>query len=59
MMHVPGSLQEESSLQSPVQGAGAAARHSYSITEADDPRLGGALGAWLGMGVPGVTGQED
>lgn len=44
MMHVPGSLQEKSYLQSPVQGAGAAPRHSYSITETDGPRLGGALG---------------
>lgn len=59
MMHVPGSLQETSYLRRSVQGAGATPRHSYSITESDGPRLEGALGVWPGMGVPGVTGQEE
>lgn len=59
MIHVPGSLQGKTSLQSPVQGAGAAPRHSYSITESDGPRLNGALGVWIEMGFPGVSGQEE
>lgn len=58
MMHIPGSLQEKSCLQSPVLGAGAAPGHSYSITEVGGPRLVGALGMCLGMGVQGGTGKE-
>lgn len=34
------SLQEKS----PAQGAGTTPKHSYSVTEADGPRLVGALG---------------